>query len=90
METEPQSPPVAKVTGIYRGTARGLLPLAPDTPMSPEEVRRNPIFYEIDLNPDKLLENLIIDIIYDDLAPIRLHDMRRGDTAPTADGGEAA
>ena len=53
-------------------------------------MRRNPIFYELDLNPDKADENLIIDLIYDDLAPIRLNDMRRGDTAHTADGGEAA
>ncbi|MCX6695967.1 MAG: hypothetical protein NTV84_00060, partial [Methanoregula sp.] len=82
METENTSHPVAKVIGLYRGTASGLTPLAPDTPLSPEEVRRNPIFYRLDLNPDKADENLIIDLIYDDLAPIRLHDMRRGTDMP--------
>jgi len=45
-------------------------------------VRRNPIFYQLDLNPDKADENLIIDLIYDDLAPIRLNDMRRGTDMP--------
>ena len=82
METENRSQPVAKVTGLYRGTASGLTPLTSDTPLSPEEVRRNPIFYELDLNPDTADENLIIDLIYDDLAPIRLHDMRRGTDMP--------
>ena len=82
METEPQSQPVAKVTGIYRGTFNGLIPLTPDTPLSPEEVRRNPVFYRLDLNPDKADENLVIDLIYDDLAPARLTDLRRGTDMP--------
>jgi hypothetical protein len=82
METETLMRPIAKVVGIYRGTASGLLPLTLDTPLSPEEVRRNPIFYQLDLNPDKADENLIIDLIYDDLAPIRLNDMRRGTDMP--------
>jgi len=82
METESVMQPIAKVTGLYRGTFDGLLPLTLDTPLSPEEVRRNPIFYQLDLNPDKEDENLIIDLIYDDLAPIRLNDMRRGTDMP--------
>jgi len=48
----------------------------------PSGFRRNPIFYQLDLNPDKANENLIIDLIYDDLAPIRLNDMRRGTDMP--------
>ena len=82
METEATEKPVARVTGIYRGTFDGLTPLTPTTPLSPEEVRRNPIFYQLDLNPDMADENLIIDVIYDDLAPIRLPDLRRGTDMP--------
>ena len=82
METETVIQPIAKVVGIYRGTFNGLTPLTPESPLSPEEVRRNPIFYQLDLNPDKTDENLIIDLIYDDLAPIRLNDMRRGTDMP--------
>ena len=82
METEMVMQPIARVTGLYRGTFNGLLPLTPDTPLSPEEVSRNPIFYQLDLNPDKADENLIIDLIYDDMAPIRLNDMRRGTDMP--------
>jgi len=82
METESVMQPIAQVTGLYRGTCNGLTPLGPDTPLSPEEVRRNPIFYQLDLNPDKADENLIIDLIYDDLAPVRLRDMRRGTDMP--------
>ena len=74
--------PIAQVTGLYRGTFNGLTPLTPDTPLSPEEVRRNPIFYKLDLNPDKMDENLIIDVIYDGLSPMRLPDLRRGTDMP--------
>ena len=82
METETLIQPIAKVTGLYRGTFNGLTPLTPESPLSSEEIRRNPIFYQLDLNPDKADENLIIDLIYDDLAPIRLNDMRRGTDMP--------
>jgi len=82
METEMVMQPIARVTGLYQGTFNGLLALTPDTPLSPEEVSRNPIFYQLDLNPDKADENLIIDLIYDDMAPIRLNDMRRGTDMP--------
>ncbi|MDD5188290.1 MAG: hypothetical protein PHF57_08785 [Methanoregula sp.] len=47
METETLVQPIAKVAGIYRGTASGLTPLTPESPRSPEEVRRNPIFYPL-------------------------------------------
>ena len=74
--------PVAIVTGIYRGTFSGLSPLNLDTPLTMDEVRRNPIFYELDLYPIDGDENLIIDLIYDRLAPIRLPDLIRGTDIP--------
>ena len=98
METDHASQPVAKVTGLYRGKFAGIEPLTVDTPLTPEEVRRNPIFYELDLHPEQNAENLtgqgdenltgqgdenltglggenlIIDVIYDNLSPMRLLD----------------
>lgn len=74
--------PVAKVTGIYRGSFTGLEPLTPDKPLSREEVRRNPIFYELDLNPETGDENLVIDLIYDNMSPQRLPDLMRGTDIP--------
>jgi hypothetical protein len=82
METEGIREPVAKVTGLYRGKFGGLEPLTVDNPLSMEEVRRNPIFYELDLFPEQSDENLIIDIIYDNLAPIRMQDLFRGTDIP--------
>ena len=74
--------PVAKVTGIYRGKFSGLEPLTIDNPLTLAEVRRNPIFYELDLNPDTGDENLIIDLIYDNMASQRLPDLIRGTDIP--------
>jgi len=74
--------PVATVTGLYRGKFSGLEPLTADTPLSIEEVRRNPIFYELDLHPEQGDENLIIDLIYDNLSPMRLQDLYRGTDIP--------
>ena len=74
--------PVATVTGLYRGTFNGLEPLTPRTPLTREEVRRNPVFYELDLHPEQGDENLIIDLIYDNLAPRRLQDLFRGTDIP--------
>ena len=82
METEMRTRPVAKVTGLYRGKFDGLEPLTVDKPLTPDEVRRNPIFYELNLNPDRNDENLIIDVIYDNLSPLRLQDLRRGTDIP--------
>jgi hypothetical protein len=53
-----------------------------NTPLTPDEVRRNPIFYKLDLNADKSDENLIIDVIYDNLSPLRLQDLRRRTDIP--------
>ncbi|MFA4877054.1 MAG: hypothetical protein WC586_06540 [Methanoregula sp.] len=82
MDPETTIQPVATVTGLYRGKSAGLVPLTPDTPLTRDEVRRNPIFYELDLHPGQEDENLIIDLIYDNLAPIRLPDLRRGTDIP--------
>ena len=82
METDSQFQPVATVTGLYRGKFGGLEPLTPDKPLTPEEVRRNPIFYELDLNPDRGDKHIIIDVIYDNMSPMRLQDLYRGADIP--------
>jgi hypothetical protein len=82
METNLVSPVIAKVTALYRVTFSGLEPLTVNTPLTLDEVRRNPIFYELDLNPDGSDENLIIDVVYDNLSPLRLQDLRRGTDIP--------
>jgi len=74
--------PVAIVTGLYRGTFSGLEPLTKDTPLTLDEVRRNPVFYELELDPDSDGDNLIVDVIYDNMAPIRLQDLMRGTDIP--------
>ena len=79
---DPVRDPVATVTGIYRGKSGGLEPLTVDNPLSLDEVRRNPVFYELDLNPEQGDENLIIDVIYDNLSPIRMQDLFRGTDIP--------
>jgi hypothetical protein len=74
--------PVAEVIGVFRGKSGGFEPLTPATPLTPDEVRRNPVFYILDLNCDTSDENLIIDVIYDNLSPLRLQDLRRGTDIP--------
>jgi hypothetical protein len=80
MDTE--TTPVATATGLYRGTFSGLEPLTKDTPLTLDEVRRNPIFYELELHPQAEDADLIIDIIYDNMAPMRLQDLFRGTDIP--------
>jgi hypothetical protein len=82
METDTRIRPVATVTGLYRGRSGGLEPLTVDTPLTSDEVSRNPIFYELDLNPERGDENLITNVIYDNLSPHRLQDLRRGTDIP--------
>ena len=82
MGTDTIREPVARVTGLYRGKFGGLEPLTIDSPLSREEVRRNPIFYELELHPEQGDENLIIDVIYDNLSPIRMQDLFRGTDIP--------
>ena len=74
--------PVATVTGLYRGTFSGLEPLTKDTPLTLDEVRRNPVFYELELYPEQEDESLIIDVIYDNMSPLRLPDLMRGTDIP--------
>jgi hypothetical protein len=82
MEPECVSCAVAEVIGIFRGKSGGFEPLGPGTTLTADEVRRNPIFYILDLNSDTSSENLIIDVIYDNLSPLRLQDLRRGTDIP--------
>ena len=82
MQSEMIRQPVATVTGLYRGKFGGLEPLTVDKPLTRDEVRRNPLFYELDLHPELSDENLIIDIIYDNLSPMRMLDLRRGTDIP--------
>ena len=82
MEPEISVQPVATVTGLFRGTFGGLEPLTVDKSLTREEVRRNPIFYEMLLHPEQGDENLIIDVIYDNLSPKRLQDLYRGTDIP--------
>lgn len=85
MEAEilrPETSPVATVTGLYRGTFSGLEPLTKDTPLTLEEVRRNPVFYELELDPGQEHADLIVDVIYDNMAPQRLPDLIRGTDIP--------
>lgn len=82
MEPESGPRPVATVTGLFRGKVGELEPLTARTPLTPDEVARHPIFYELDLSPEKSGENLIIDLIYDSMSPLRLPDLRRGTDIP--------
>jgi hypothetical protein len=82
MDTEGTSGAVAEVIGIFRGKSGGFEPLGPGTPLTADEVRRNPIFYILELNGETGNENLIIDVIYDTLSPRRLQDLRRGTDIP--------
>ncbi|MFA4875857.1 MAG: hypothetical protein WC586_00460 [Methanoregula sp.] len=79
---EPDTTPVATVTGLYRGTFSGLEPLTKDTPLTLDEVRRRPVFYELDLNPGQGDFDLVIDLVYDNLSPLRLQDLERGTDLP--------
>jgi hypothetical protein len=74
--------PAATVTGLYRGTFSGLEPLTKETPLTLDEIRRNPVFYELDLGENPEDANLIVDVIYDNLQPQRLPDLMRGTDIP--------
>jgi hypothetical protein len=68
--------PVATVTGLYRSTGAGLEPLTKDTPLTPDEVRDAPVFFELELADDET--DLVVDVIYDNMEPVRLPDLYRG------------
>jgi len=76
----PDTTPVATVTGLYRGTPDGLEPLTKDTPLTPEEVRTLPVFFELELRDEDT--DLILDISYDNTAPAWLPDLFRGTGIP--------
>ena len=79
----PDNPgPAATVTGLYRGTAAGLEPLTKDTPLSQDEVRDLPLFYELALAEDAEDADLIVDVSWDNTAPVRLQDLFRGTDIP--------
>jgi hypothetical protein len=80
METEIM--PVATVTGLFRQTFSGLEPLTAGDPLTEEEVRSTPVFYELELHPEHRDEDLIVDLIYDNMKPIRLPDLIRGTDIP--------
>ncbi len=82
MGNNPAPGPVAEVIGVFRGKSGGFEPLTPDKLLTSDEVRRNPIVYILDLNSNTSNENLIIDVIYDNLSPLRLQDLRRGTDIP--------
>jgi hypothetical protein len=77
-----ETTPVATVTGLYRATFSGLEPLTVNNPLTLEEAWQNPVFYEMELYPEQQDANLIVDLIYDTMAPIRLQDLIRGTDIP--------
>jgi len=79
---EAETVPVATVTGLYRGTFSGLEPLTRETPLTLYEVRTKPVFYELDLYENGEESDLIVDLIYDNMSPLRLADLRRGTDIP--------
>src|SRR5512137_218384 len=81
MKNDSEFTPVATVTGLYRCTFSGFEPLTVDAPLTLEEVRSTPIFYELDLSEEQEAD-LIVDVIYDNTDPIRLPDLIRGAGIP--------
>jgi hypothetical protein len=79
---EPTTTPVATVTGLYRATPGGLEPLTVANPLTFEEAWQGPVFYELELYPEHGNDNLIVDLIYDAMAPVRLPDLIRGTDIP--------
>jgi len=79
METETM--PVATVTGLFRAAPGGLEPLTAGDPLTEDEVRSTPVFYEMELYPEQP-DDLIVEVIYDNLKPIRLPDLIRGTDIP--------
>jgi hypothetical protein len=75
-----ETTPVATVTGLYRGTGAGLELLNKDNPLMPDEVRDMPVFFELELADEDA--DLIVEILYDNMAPIRLPDRFRGTDIP--------
>ena len=75
-----ETAPVATVTGLYRGTAAGLEPLTRETLLTPDEVRDKPVFFELELADNEV--DLIVDVSYDNMEPVRLPALFRGLNLP--------
>ena len=78
----PDIPPVATVTGLYRSTPSGFEPLTKEMPLTQEEVRNYPVFYELELAPEADDSDLIVDVSYDNMEPVRMPDLFRGTGIP--------
>lgn len=78
----PDIPPVATVTGLYRSTPSGFEPLTREAPLTLEEVRNCPVFYELELAPEADDSDLIVDVSYDNMEPVRMPDLFRGKDIP--------
>lgn len=78
----PEINPVATVTGLYRSTPSGFEPLTKEAPLTLEEVRNYPVFYELELAPDDDDSDLIVDVSYDNMEPVRMPDLFRGTGIP--------
>ncbi len=78
----PDISPVATVTGLYRSTPSGFEPLSKDAPLTPDEVRNYPVFYELELAPEADDSDLIVDVSYDNMEPVRMPDLFRGTDIP--------
>lgn len=77
-----ETTPLATVTGLYRGTDAGLEPLTRETPLTADEVRRCPVFFELALADDAGDADVIVDVSWDNMAPVRLPDRCRGTGIP--------
>ena len=75
-----ETAPVATVTGLYRGTAAGLEPLTRETLLTPDEVRDKPVFFELELADNEA--DLVVDVSYDNMEPVRLPALFRGLNLP--------
>lgn len=78
----PDISPVATVTGLYRSTPSGFEPLTREVPLTREEVRTCPVFYELELAPESGDSDLIVDVSYDTMEPVRMPDLFRGMDIP--------
>ena len=78
----PDISPVATVTGLYRSTPSRFEPLTKEAPLTLEEVRNYPVFYELELAPEADDSDLIVDVSYDNMEPVRMPDLFRGTDIP--------
>jgi len=75
-----ETTPVATVTGLYRYRDDGFEPLTRNTPLTQDEVRDAPVFFELELADNDT--DLVMDVSYDNMEPVRLPDHFRGMDIP--------